>query len=295
MTALRFCIVTALLIPALPTYGAWSWTTLAFPGARQTAPEGVSGGRVAGWYVDASNRTRGFIYDGTTWSTVEYPGTGGYGTYLTGIHESNVVGYYGNGSNNIGFVYDGTSFTVLDNPLGSNTSPRGMSGDRIVGTSSNGGFIYDGSVYSPFNYPGAYVTSPRDLEGALIVGNYYDSSYNMHAFLHDGNNWTTLQHPDAYPMNSTYAHGVSGNKVVGTFYNSTGYHGYIYSPAGWALLDNPNGHNTVPRDINGDQVVGNFRDSQGVNQGFMVTIPEPSMLSLFVLNSLTLTLRRRST
>jgi hypothetical protein len=81
----------------------------------------------------------GFVYDGSTFTTIDNP-LGGGGTYVTGIDGNNIVGYYTSVNQfqqitgNYGFVYDGSTFTTIDNPLGGGgTYVTGIDGNNIIG------------------------------------------------------------------------------------------------------------------------------------------------------------------
>ena len=51
---------------------------------------------------DPSNRTHGFLYDGTTYTTFDVPGA--TSTSIFGIDGSNIVGIYYSGSSHHGFL-----------------------------------------------------------------------------------------------------------------------------------------------------------------------------------------------
>ena len=89
---------------------------------------------VAGYYYDASNKSRGFLYNGTTYTTLDGPSA--TQTYIWGIDGTNVVGMYTDGTGNHGFIYNGSVFTTVDNPAGDpgSTVVTGISGDTLVGT-----------------------------------------------------------------------------------------------------------------------------------------------------------------
>lgn len=52
---------------------------------------GIDAGNIVGAYRTASG-LRGFLYDGTTWTSLNYPGT--TGSYATSIDAGNIVGVY---------------------------------------------------------------------------------------------------------------------------------------------------------------------------------------------------------
>ena len=78
-------------------------------GLKGTYVTGVSGGNVVGYYVDAGNVSHGFLYNGTTFTTLDDPNAGqgaGQGTNVTAVSGNNVVGYYQDASGvEHGFLY----------------------------------------------------------------------------------------------------------------------------------------------------------------------------------------------
>ena len=101
--------------------------------SREHCAYGISGNNVVGYYKDASNQIHGFLYNGSTYTTLDDPlGVGG--TFAYGISGNNVVGYYLDASgDNYGFLYNGSTYTTLDDPLGINTAVFGIDGNNVVG------------------------------------------------------------------------------------------------------------------------------------------------------------------
>ena len=124
-------------------YDGSTYRNLDFPGALHTYPSGISGGTIVGSYNDSGGRTvitegtrrrHGFIYDGSTFTTLDFPEA--TNTELYDVSGSTVVGRYG-GPNGAGaFIYDGSSFTTLVGRQGS-VYPYGISGSTVVGSSSD--------------------------------------------------------------------------------------------------------------------------------------------------------------
>jgi len=90
------------------------------------------------------------------------------------------------------------------------------------------------------------------------------------------------------------AWGISGNNIVG-YYTDGNFvdHGFLYNGSAFTTLDDPlagNGNllGTSPLGISGDTVVGVYRDSNNTAHGFIVTVPEPSSISLAALFGLLL-------
>lgn len=63
----------------------------------------IDGSNLVGFYRDLDGKDNGFIYNGTTWTTLNMPGAGA--TRIFGIDGSHLVGYY-SVSGTHGFVYE---------------------------------------------------------------------------------------------------------------------------------------------------------------------------------------------
>ena len=150
-------------------YNGSSYTTLDDPLAGlsllvNTQARGIDDSNVVGCCVRLSGEvigscggpqpTSGFLYNGSTWTTLDDPLEGNL-TSAQGISGTNIVGYCaGNSCVTIwyrGFLYNGSTWTTLDDPLaassvyGGGTFAQGISGTSIVGyyMDSNGthGFL----------------------------------------------------------------------------------------------------------------------------------------------------------
>jgi len=194
-----FGLAIALLVVRASTTFAITYTTLddpLAPGAT-TEAHGISGGNIVGSYYDSSITRHGFLYNGSTYTTLDDPL--GRETFPQGISGGNIVGYYFDSSfpgSDHGFLYNGSTYTKLDDPLAGRTGtyPYGISGDNIVGT-------------------------------------YYDfSGSGAHGFLYNGSTYTTLDDPLA-ATGETNVYGISGNNIVGYYHDSSGTHGYLATNA----------------------------------------------------------------
>jgi uncharacterized membrane protein len=90
------------------------------PMARYTYAAGINNaGEVVGWYTyDPAGDSNGFIYDGSTFTTVIDPSSNPGLTNALGVNDAGqVVGYYFNDSGGHGFFYDHGRYTTLDDPL----------------------------------------------------------------------------------------------------------------------------------------------------------------------------------
>ena len=57
---------------------------------------------MVGSYTDSGGTDHGFLYDGSNWTTLDYPSA--TGTSLTGIDGNNMVGWYEDSSGEHGFM-----------------------------------------------------------------------------------------------------------------------------------------------------------------------------------------------
>jgi hypothetical protein len=225
-------------------YDGKTWTTLDDPSADSstgwptTTVSGIDGNNIVGNYNVGSHQ-RGFLYNGSTWTTIAGP-IANYEVTVGGISGNKVVGYYELPSGGqAAFIWDGTSYQTFTDPASDyDTNFTAISGNTIVGdyTGSGGkihGLIYDGTTWTTLDYPSPQVegTIPMGISGNEIVGYCFPyAKASSWAFLYDGKNWTQLVAPGALTWSGTgsYAYGVEGNTVVGTFDG-----GYSPNPYEW--------------------------------------------------------------
>ena len=262
-----------------------SWTTLDFPGASYTWPQGIDGNNIVGTYQDTAYH--GFFYNRETkiWTTIDMPGA--IGTLAYGIDGNNIVGFYPNISQeNIastrGFLYDKEmeiwTTVDIDTPEARHIYPSGISGNNIVGgytdVSQEVGhnFIYDleTKIWTTLEAPGAIRTALQGIDGNNSVGSYQNDS-GWHGFLYDleTKTWTTIDMPGGIrPAPS----GIDGNNIVGYFNRG----GFLYDceTKTWAIFEAPGAINTWPQGIDGNNIVGYYRDDSDAQRGFIYTIPE---------------------
>jgi hypothetical protein len=133
-------------------------------GVNGTAAFGISGNNIVGVYLDSSGNNNGFLYNGSTWTTLDDP-LGVNGTQVLGIDGNNIVGYYIDSSGNMnGFLYNGSTYTTVDDPLGVYTLPFGISGNNIVG------YYYDSSSGVSWSGFEASVPEPSTLALSALGG-----------------------------------------------------------------------------------------------------------------------------
>ena len=101
---------------------------------------GVSAaGNIAGYYTTfdgTTSGTYGFLYNGSTYTTLNAPGASGSGTKATSIYGTTVAGYYYGALGAVhGFLYNSTSssYTTLDFSGATETYIYGIDGANVVG------------------------------------------------------------------------------------------------------------------------------------------------------------------
>jgi len=227
-----------------------TWTTIDVPGSTATYANGISGNTIVGEYFDASNARHGFLFDGVSYQTFDYPSGN---SSIKGIDGSQIIGIYYDGfSVGHGYLYDGSAFKTLDAPSA-----------------------------TPVRF-----TVPNDISGNRVVGYFGDSTPpSGHGFLFDGSAWTVLDDPSALKGGTT-ALGVSGNYVVGNYGDAIGQdHGFILNLAtdSWTTVDYPSAATgTVLCGIDGLNVIGAYGDATGNTHGFLALdlVPEPPSITL---------------
>ncbi len=281
---------------------AITYTTINDPlGVNGTYPMGVSGSNVVGYYRDAAKVAHGFLYDGSTFTTLDDPLASASlkddGTYALGIDGTTIVGYYTapHGFYN-GFSYDGSTYTKLNYPNANfgETYVTDVSGGKVVGYFAPNpqynqefnykGFVYDGSTYTEVSDPLSitsdgfdYETYVFGIDGQNVVGAYKGADeFFDHGFLYDGSTYTTIDDPLGL---STSVNGISGNLIVGSYFDgSSAIKSFVYDGSTFTTLFDPNSYEygTYAEDIDGTTVVGYYYGANGLYNGFIAVVPEPS-------------------
>lgn len=153
-------------------YDGSSYTTIDNPaGTTSTQLYGISGSNMVGYYTSPA-ATRGFTYNGTTFTLLDP-------TYVKpfGISGSSIVGTFGGTilpfTPPHGFLFDGSAYTTLDVPfalssVGYGTVAHGVSGSTIVGYyQASTGRVHGFITQVP--EPGAFLLAALGLLTGLIV------------------------------------------------------------------------------------------------------------------------------
>lgn len=268
---LSITVVIALFFVLVQPLYSITWTTVDYPGAHLTFIGGIDGSNIVGFRSSFGDSGH-FLYDGTTWTTLNLPaGTG----VVTGVSGDNIVGWYVSSGS---FLYNWTTNITLDFP---NAYISGIDGSNVVGGANGHGFIYnlDSQTWSTLDYSGAVGTAISGIDGKNIVGRYWDAS-GTYGFLYDGTTWTILD----LPVPGDIA-GISGSNIV------TSYGIYNLESKVFTTLHFPGSAITQVYGIDGDKIVGQYLAS-GVKHGFIAIIPEPASALLIIIGAGLLRRRR---
>lgn len=209
-------------------------------------------------------------------------------TYIEGISNGIAVGYWTD-TNTLtarsGFIYNSGVFTIvgIDTTF---TDPRypnlysqafGInSKGEVVGTiltsgGKNIGYLFDGKNYTQIlpqtpDHAVAYGISNE----SIIVG--FTSGWNGNGFIRDtskpilGNSWPyeplVVKIADKYYLGGS-AYGISGNTIIGTYFDTSGAHGYLFDGTNYSAFNYAGALNTYLRGIDGNNLVGYFQDDTG--------------------------------
>ena len=299
LTTLLVCIA------APPAFGVVTFTTIDHPlaGSGGTIPYAVDGDRIVGSYLDAAGVNHGFVYDGSTWTTLDAPAAAApRGTNAYGVSGPTICGtYVSTTGQTLGFLYDGLNWTTLDHPpVGTgrvDTFARGVSGGTVVGyyiqSLAAHGFTYRDGTFTDFDIPGALGTFPHDVDGTRIIGTV-DDALGTHGFFTDQGVPVVFDHPLGVLL-GTFGNGVDGADVVGNFLSLVdgSSHGFIFGAAGYTTIDVPGATDTTANGIDAGRIVGSYVDAAGATHGFIAVVPEPSGAAALVALLGAATRRRR--
>ena len=277
-----------------------NWQTFNVPGASSTWIDGIDGNTIVGSFEE-NGILKGFSYNrlSETWSILQAPGYDW--TLPLAISGNTIVGSVG-----LHTPYSRNGFTLQNNSTwsflnspdhGTELEAKGVDGSYIVGGTAIGlGFISDGNSWSYYNSPFGERTSFEGISGSTIVGTYFNTSdYLTRGFIKNDSSWTLLDVAEAV---ETLPRDIDGNHIVGQYRMADSeptptYRSFFYDGTSLIYLDAPSAESTYAWGIDGNTIVGSFNDSTGVSQGFILTVPEPSALSLLAVGLGGLAMMRR--
>jgi hypothetical protein len=279
--------LSALLLSAagcLPALG-YNFTFLNDPLAgtgtgQGTRAAGIYGSTIVGQYTDSNNQTHGFIYNGSSFTTLDDPLASGV-TTAWGVYGNNVVGYYrdSHGADH-GFLYNGSTYTTMDDPLGANGSMAfGIYGNTIVGNYFDSGslsraYTYNGSSYTTLSDPAGAITFAYGVYGTTTTG-FYESGSGNFGYTYNGSTYTTLPGSAGY-----IPYGIGGNFIVGSQPFGGLDHGFVYNGSTYSRVEPAGATQSELSGVSEGTAVGYYTDVNGVNHGFITIVPEPGILPL---------------
>ena len=279
--AIRLAIFFALLSPLL-------LGDITRAGILQTLPITGYAYGIDGFNVVGEAGGFGFLYNGSTYSTIRPPGATSSEAF--DVAGNRIVGTYADATGRHGFLFDGATYTTLNNPLAvKGTIAAGLDGNNIVGWYLDAknrphGFLFDGTTYTNIDSPlGLFGTQLWGISGNNIVGNYVGSFSITNGFVYSGGVFTEL----TSPWGETYPYDAEGAKVVGR----QGSAGFIYDgsqytqPLGNGALPGLNNQSFTFTGISGNRLVGFYTDLPPVSlpHPFIYVIPEPTTRVLMVI------------
>ncbi|QWF72167.1 hypothetical protein KEF85_06875 [Methylomonas paludis] len=245
----------------------------------------------------------GFVYNGSTYTSLNVPGATAGTTDAYSINDSGqVAGIYKDANGTHGFVYNGGSYTTINDPNATNgTYLLGIGNNgEVVGYYRDGigygyhGFTEIGGVYTALEAPGAQTTYGTTITAnGKIAGWYYDGTKDV-GFVNSGGTYTSYVEPNATNgpaslnnVNATTVSGInSSGELAGYYYDAAGSHGFIYN-GGYTTFDVA-GAIAATTYITGlnqsSQLTGIYSDTAGHYIGFIATpaaVPLPGTAWLF--------------
>jgi len=296
-----FCLLICFCLIESKVRAQLNWESFDVPGATHTWLDGIDGETIAGSFYDGTT-TKGFLYNRQTevFNILQAPSADW--TLPLAISNGTVVGSIGSNSSYVrnGFAYysGSNSWSLLNPPQGvqNDLEAYGIDGANIVGGTGRGmSFLLNGSNWTFFNSPFGTFSSAHGISGDKIVGSFSNNDNGGGGYIKENDTWTLLNVSGA---TETTPRDVDGNMVVGDYRVgdwTAPTRSFLFDGANWTYLDAPSAKSTWAFGIDGNTIVGSYYDTSDVSHGFILTIPEPSALSLLAvgLGGLAM-IRRRS-
>jgi hypothetical protein len=252
----------------------YTFVKLQVPGSVYTDATGVNNsGRVVGTYYGADGIRHGYVYDGTTYTTVDYPGA--LHTFLFGIDAAGrTVGSYSVASGNgpwHSMIVDSGNFTSFDFPSRESDARAINAGGRIIGIYNSGpgtadtGYMKVGNIFTNVSVPAAQHTYAFGINDAgKVSGSYVGADGLLHGFLKSGTTFGTVNFPST---TQTFIGGINNaDAMVG--WSQRG----VNAPSGFLVtglrlraidFDLQGASGGQPQALNdGGQVVGNYSSTE---------------------------------
>ena len=296
-----FCLLTCFCLIESKVRAQLNWQSFDVPGATHTWLDGIDGETIAGSFYDGIT-TKGFLYNRQTevFNILQAPSADW--TLPLAISTGTVVGSIGSNSsyerNGFAYYYESNSWSLLNPPEGvqNELEAYGIDGANIVGGTGSGmSFLLNGSNWTFFNSPFGTASSAEGISGDKIIGRYYNIGMNGGGgYIKENDNWTLLNVAGA---TETVPRDVDGNIIIGQYrMGDRTTRSFLFDGANWTYLDAPSANSTWAYGVDGNTIVGSYNDASDISHGFILTVPEPSALSLLAvgLGGLAMIRRRRS-
>ena len=159
------------------------------------------------------------------------------------------------------------AYTPIAYPGALSTEVSAIDGHLIVGSYRlNGlhGFVFDGQSFTTLDFPGGGDSSVNDIDGDTIVGSY--GTDRLRGYRYRDGVFSTVEHPEVnhYFSNGTYVSGISDQRIVGTYLDSSQRtRGFIYDAETYQSFDYPNALLTTITGVDGNRIVGGRDDGTG--------------------------------
>ncbi|MGH9430066.1 MAG: hypothetical protein ACRD3T_00825 [Terriglobia bacterium] len=183
-----------------------------FPNSTNTQVIGINNTSLTdGFYVDTGGVTHGFIFNGSSFSTTDAPGTAF--NQLLGINDAGTAAGYSStdptgATLQMAYIRSsGGSYTYLQSLL-----PGGIGNNQATGVNNAGeiagfyltdngadstGFLLNGTTLTNLEFPGSAFTQALGVNNnGMAVGFYIDAQGNMHGFTYLNGTYTSVDDPN---------------------------------------------------------------------------------------------------
>ena len=283
LAALAFVLALA----AAPLAALDNFRTIDYPDATATRVASINdAGDMAGLYIDAGNKTHGYLLKQGKFTSIDFPGAG-Y-TYAMGINNGgDIAGFYG-GADNVdhGYLYSGGQFTKIDVPGAGYTAAYGLNaqGEVVGHTQFPGelmkGFLWTKGQYSTYTYPepnkmacGFAINNSGD-----ITGHWQDAAGTIRGYVLRRGRFVSFEFHGAKGTMTNVGSISSFGDVVGPYTASDGKtYGFLYSRGTFTTIAVPGAAMTYARGMNNsNDIVGFYQDSASKTHGFIGRASRPA-------------------
>ena len=287
LAALAFVLALA----AAPLAALDNVRTIDYPGATATRVFSINdAGDLVGMYVDAGQKTHGFLLKQGKFISIDFPG--GSSTFAVGINNGgDIAGYFG-GADGVdhGYLYSGGQFTKIDVPGAIFTDAYGLNDKgEVTGMTqfpgeAHKGFLWSKGQYSTYAYPltdkmvcGLAINNNGD-----IVGHWADAKGTLRGYVLRKGRFVSFEFPGATGTMINVGGISASGDIVGPYTASDGKnYGFLYSRGSFTTIAVPDAKGTQARGMNNsNDIAGFFQDSNSIFHGFVgrASRPDPGRL-----------------